>query len=178
MATPPMPLKGSNFGRKFADGTVHQGIDIAPSGSDAVVSPVKGVVVDSGRSTDPTSAGSNGFGPAWVTIDSFSDGTRHTLAHLDATERPLPKKGDEVDEGEQVGLIARGVVPSKFHSGVPHLHWEIVRQSGGAKLDPVSWLAMKGIPTSIAPLPGSSSTPWWVWLVVGYAIVKATDRRR
>lgn len=178
MPRPPIQVSpGTKFGDKFPDGTVHQGWDLPPgrNGNDGVFSPVRGVVVDAGSNT-PNSAGPTGFGPGFLVIDAFADGTRHTLAHLDptSTEFQQMKKGTEVDEGELVGQVARGVVPSKFHSGVPHLHWEISKD--GRKVDPLAWLATAGIPTSSLPTKAAGGNGTILLVLLGLLILSRNAR--
>jgi len=166
MPVPPMTLTGNNFNAVFADGTVHKGLDITPTkGNDAVVSPVRGKVLAS--QADGPDAGRSGFGPYFVRIQSSDDASIHTLAHLDPSSPALPLVGLTVDEGEQVGLVARGVRPSRFHSGVPHVHWEVSAAPSFTRVDPTAWLTSGG-----GKVP-AKSMPIWFWLAIGLALSRA-----
>jgi murein DD-endopeptidase MepM/ murein hydrolase activator NlpD len=174
MPVPPMTLTGNNFNTVFADGTVHKGLDITPTkGNDAVVSPVRGKVLASQADGPGNTAGTSGFGPYFVRIQSADDASIHTLAHLDPNSPSLPLVGLEVDEGEQVGLIARNVTPGKFHSGVPHVHWEVAVAPSFTRVDPTAWLKSGG-----GKVPASSGVAWWVWVLVGWAIVQRHGKSR
>lgn len=173
MPVPPMKLTGpSNFNKVFADGTQHKGMDILPpsfANGDAVVSPVRGKVLES-KSTGAGSAGPTGFGPAWVRIQSADDASIHTLAHLDPNSPSIPLAGTTVDEGEQIGLIARNVTPSKFHSGVPHLHWQVSIAPSFETVDPLAWLSGKSA-------KGALDSNVWLWIMLGIALALSSERR-
>lgn len=172
MATAPLPIPPgmqNNFGRNGS----HWGLDIPPSpatsppNQEDVRAPETGVIIDvwqadqaTALSTDNTKAPARrrGYGPNGLMIRGDS-GAIHLLAHLAAWNVP-PKVGDRVDEGEQVGLIARGVQVGRYWFS-PHVHWEVRQSVQGTNtaepdkpnLDPVAWLAGK-----VKPFGGDLTT--------------------
>lgn len=181
MPVPPMPIPPgmkSNFGAVFTGGVKHYGLDIPPrkNGDDSVVVPERAEIVSVWTNDDTPNF--RGYGPGGVLLLGES-GDFHLLAHLDPTVwvgPGAPVTGKRYDEGEQIGLIARNVKPSKFWSA-PHVHWE-VRQGKAipapgerdtVNLDPVAWLAGRRV-----KLP---RLEWWTWVIIGVVIHYATKRR-
>jgi murein DD-endopeptidase MepM/ murein hydrolase activator NlpD len=64
-----------------------------------------------------------------------SDGQSSFVAHLQPVG--LPKRGQKVTAGTQVGAVGRtGNVPQE---GDPHVHWEIRKGSSKAVVDPEAY---------------------------------------
>jgi murein DD-endopeptidase MepM/ murein hydrolase activator NlpD len=122
-----MPTKGvwtSGFGYRW--GALHGGIDIANSIGTPIVAAADGVVIDAG----PTA----GFG-AWVKL-RHADGTVTLYGHVNTWNVSI---GQRVWAGDQIATIG-----NRGDSTGPHLHFE-VRLNGTARVDPVPWLAQRGL---------------------------------
>lgn len=114
----------SNFGARW--GTLHAGVDIAGPIGTPILAVADGVVIDSGPAS--------GFG-MWVRLQ-HADGTVTVYGHIDQS---LVSVGQQVMAGDQIATMGnRG-----FSTG-PHLHFE-VHLGGTDKIDPVPWLATRGI---------------------------------
>lgn len=114
----------SNFGARW--GTLHAGVDIANAIGTPIVSVADGKVIDAGPAS--------GFG-MWVRVQ-HADGTITVYGHVDTTTVSV---GQEVMAGDQIATMGnRG-----FSTG-PHLHFE-VHLPGENKIDPLPWLASRGI---------------------------------
>jgi murein DD-endopeptidase MepM/ murein hydrolase activator NlpD len=114
----------SGFGARW--GTTHYGIDIANSLGTPEVAAADGTVIEAGPAS--------GFG-LWVRIQ-LSDGTILVYGHMQSI---LVKEGQKVRAGDEVATMgARGQA-----TGV-HLHFEVWDPSG-RKIDPLPWLAARGI---------------------------------
>lgn len=122
-----LPAKGiftSNFGYRW--GVLHAGIDLANSIGTPIYAVSDGVVIDAG----PTA----GYG-MWVKL-RHADGTVTLYGHVNTT---LVSVGQRVMAGDQIATMGnRG-----FSTG-PHLHFEVLL-GGTERIDPVPWLAKRGI---------------------------------
>ncbi len=114
----------SGYGARW--GVTHYGVDIA----NAIGTPIRavqdGVVVESGPAA--------GFG-IWIRI-LHPDGYTTMYGHLNRT---LVSEGQHVTAGEQIAEMG-----NRGYSTGPHLHFE-VWDSEGNKLNPVPWLAKRGV---------------------------------
>jgi murein DD-endopeptidase MepM/ murein hydrolase activator NlpD len=121
------PAKGvwtSGFGYRW--GVLHAGIDIANAIGTPIYAAADGVVTDAG----PTA----GYG-AWVKI-RHSDGTVTLYGHVNTW---LVSVGQRVMAGDQIATIG-----NRGNSTGPHLHFSVLR-NGTDFIDPVPWLAAKGL---------------------------------
>ena len=121
------PAKGvwtSGFGYRW--GVLHAGIDIANAIGTPIYAAGDGVVTDAG----PTA----GFG-AWVKI-RHSDGTVTLYGHVNTW---LVSVGQRVMAGDQIATIG-----NRGNSTGPHLHFSVLKD-GTQYIDPVPWLAQKGL---------------------------------
>lgn len=122
-----MPTKGiftSNFGYRW--GALHAGIDLANAIGTPIYAVSDGVVIDAG----PTA----GYG-MWVKL-RHADGTVTLYGHVNTT---LVSVGERVMAGDQIATMGnRG-----FSTG-PHLHFEVLL-NGTERIDPVPWLAKRGL---------------------------------
>ena len=122
-----LPAQGtytSNFGTRW--GVLHAGVDIANSIGTPIYAVADGKVIDSGPAA--------GFG-MWVRL-LHANGTITVYGHIDSS---LVTVGQEVMAGDQIARMGnRG-----FSTG-PHLHFE-VHLPGEVKIDPLPWLASRGI---------------------------------
>jgi murein DD-endopeptidase MepM/ murein hydrolase activator NlpD len=122
-----MPTKGvftSGFGYRW--GALHGGIDLANSIGTLIVAAADGVVIDAG----PTA----GFG-AWVKL-RHADGTVTLYGHVNTWTVSV---GQRVWAGDQIATIG-----NRGNSTGPHLHFEVL-QNGTDRIDPVGWLAKRGL---------------------------------
>ena len=122
-----MPARGvwtSGFGYRW--GVLHAGIDIANSIGTPIVAAADGVVTDAG----PTA----GYG-AWVKI-RHADGTVTLYGHVNTW---LVSVGERVMAGDQIATIG-----NRGQSTGPHLHFSVLK-NGKDFVDPVPWLAAKGL---------------------------------
>jgi murein DD-endopeptidase MepM/ murein hydrolase activator NlpD len=122
-----MPTRGvwtSGFGYRW--GVLHGGIDIANSIGTPVLAASDGVVIDAG----PTA----GYG-IWVKL-RHSDGTVTLYGHLSAV---LVNIGERVYAGDQIAKMG-----NTGNSTGPHLHFEVLL-NGTDRVDPVGWLAKRGL---------------------------------
>lgn len=114
----------SNFGTRW--GTLHAGVDIANSIGTPILAVADGKVIDAGPAS--------GFG-MWVRLQ-HADGTITVYGHIDSATVTV---GQDVMAGDQIARMGnRG-----FSTG-PHLHFE-VHLPGENKIDPLPWLASRGI---------------------------------
>ncbi|MCQ4118183.1 M23 family metallopeptidase [Rhodococcus tibetensis] len=114
----------SNFGSRW--GTLHAGVDIAAPIGTPIVAVADGEVIDSGPAS--------GFG-MWVRL-KHADGTVTVYGHINTSTVTV---GQKVMAGDQIATVGnRG-----FSTG-PHLHFE-VHLGGENKVDPLPWLASRGI---------------------------------
>ncbi|MEM6105948.1 M23 family metallopeptidase [Mycobacterium sp. 050272] len=122
-----MPTHGiftSNFGYRW--GVLHAGIDLANSIGTPIVAVSDGVVIDAG----PTA----GYG-MWVKL-LHADGTVTLYGHINTA---LVSVGQRVMAGDQIATMG-----NRGNSTGPHLHFEVL-QGGTERIDPVPWLAKRGI---------------------------------
>jgi hypothetical protein len=122
-----MPTKGaftSGFGYRW--GALHGGIDIANSVGTPILAAADGVVIDAG----PTA----GYG-AWVKL-RHADGTVTLYGHVNSWNVDI---GERVWAGDQIAQMG-----NRGNSTGPHLHFEVL-QNGTDRIDPVGWLAKRGI---------------------------------
>ena len=122
-----MPTKGiftSNFGYRW--GVLHAGIDLANAIGTPIYAVSDGVVIDSGPAA--------GYG-ALVKL-RHADGTVTLYGHVNTT---LVSVGQRVMAGDQIATIG-----NRGNSTGPHLHFEVL-QGGTERIDPVPWLAKRGL---------------------------------
>jgi murein DD-endopeptidase MepM/ murein hydrolase activator NlpD len=122
-----MPTKGiftSGFGYRW--GVLHAGIDLANSIGTPIRAVSDGVVIDAG----PTA----GYG-MWVKI-RHADGTVTLYGHVNTT---MVSVGEHVMAGDQIATMG-----NRGNSTGPHLHFEVL-QGGTQRIDPVPWLAKRGL---------------------------------
>ncbi len=124
-----LPLAGtlsSGYGARW--GTMHWGIDIAAPMFTPLYSAGDGVVVQAGPAT--------GFGQAVYIQHDNGDVT--VYGHMEVIEVVT---GQPVAAGQEIALVG-----SQGFSTGPHLHFEVhVGGIGGTRVDPVIWLANRGI---------------------------------
>jgi murein DD-endopeptidase MepM/ murein hydrolase activator NlpD len=122
-----MPVKGvftSNFGYRW--GVLHAGIDLANSIGTPIHAVSDGVVIAAG----PTA----GYG-MWVKL-RHADGTVTLYGHVNTT---MVTVGERVMAGDQIATVG-----NRGNSTGPHLHFEVLL-GGSQRVDPVPWLAKRGL---------------------------------
>ena len=122
-----MPTKGiftSNFGYRW--GVLHAGIDLANSIGTPIVAVSDGVVIDAGPAA--------GYG--MLVKLRHADGTVTLYGHVNTT---LVSVGQRVMAGDQIATMG-----NRGNSTGPHLHFEVL-QGGTERIDPVPWLAKRGL---------------------------------
>ena len=122
-----MPTHGiftSNFGYRW--GVLHAGIDLANAIGTPIYAVSDGVVIDAG----PTA----GYG-MWVKL-LHADGTVTLYGHINSA---VVSAGQRVMAGDQIATMG-----NRGNSTGPHLHFEVL-QGGSERIDPVPWLAKRGI---------------------------------
>lgn len=123
-AKPAEGVLTSPFGPRW--GSFHSGIDIANSLGTPIVAVLDGEVIDAGPAS--------GYGQ-WVRL-RHEDGTITVYGHMETIDVTV---GQHVTAGQKIaGMGSRG-----FSTGV-HLHFE-AHPGGGAAVDPIPWLAERGI---------------------------------
>ena len=124
IASPAQGTFTSGFGPRW--GTMHNGIDIANAVGTPILAVMDGTVIDSGPAS--------GYGQ-WIRI-KHDDGTITVYGHMETLDVSV---GERVTAGQKIaGMGSRG-----FSTG-SHLHFE-VHPGGGGPVDPVPWLAERGI---------------------------------
>lgn len=114
----------SGFGARW--GTIHAGIDIANAIGTPILAVMEGTVIDSGPAS--------GYGN-WIRI-RHDDGSISVYGHMETLNVAV---GERVKAGQHIaGMGSRG-----FSTG-SHLHFEI-HPSGNGAVDPIPWLAERGI---------------------------------
>lgn len=114
----------SGFGARW--GAQHLGVDLANSIGTPILAVEDGEVIDAGPAS--------GFG-MWVRL-KHADGTITVYGHIDSATVSV---GQHVMAGDEIAKMGnRG-----FSTG-PHCHFE-VWQNGTDKIDPLPWLASRGI---------------------------------
>jgi murein DD-endopeptidase MepM/ murein hydrolase activator NlpD len=122
-----MPVKGiftSGFGYRW--GVLHAGIDLANSIGTPIHAVSDGVVIAAG----PTA----GYG-MWVKL-RHADGTVTLYGHVNTT---MVSVGERVMAGDQIATVG-----NRGNSTGPHLHFEVLL-GGSQRVDPVPWLAKRGL---------------------------------
>jgi murein DD-endopeptidase MepM/ murein hydrolase activator NlpD len=114
----------SGFGARW--GTSHNGVDIANAIGTPIVAAMDGTVIEAGPAS--------GFG-LWVRVQ-HADGTITVYGHMNTIDVP---NGAKVKAGQQIATIG-----NRGQSTGPHLHFE-VWVNGSQKINPVSWLAERGV---------------------------------
>ncbi|WP_375295839.1 M23 family metallopeptidase [Gordonia westfalica] len=128
--TSPIPLGKYDFTSAFAMrwGTMHGGIDMAAPLGTPIHAATDGVVIKA----EPAS----GYGH-WVQVRA-DDGTVTMYGHM-SSSGVLVSEGQHVTAGDVIALVGN----EGFSFG-PHLHFEVWK-NGNTKIDPVPWLAAKGV---------------------------------
>ncbi|WP_141772726.1 M23 family metallopeptidase [Mycobacterium malmoense] len=122
-----MPTKGiftSNFGYRW--GVLHAGIDLANSIGTPIVAVSDGVVIEAGPAA--------GYG--MLVKLRHADGTVTLYGHINTA---LVSVGERVMAGDQIATMG-----NRGNSTGPHLHFEVL-QGGTERIDPVPWLAKRGL---------------------------------
>jgi len=114
----------SGFGARW--GVTHYGIDLANSIGTPIYAVTDGVVEESGPAS--------GFG-LWVVL-RHPDGSHSVYGHIN---RSLVTVGQKVTAGQEIAEMG-----NRGQSTGPHLHFEIWAPNG-TKINPVPWLAARGI---------------------------------
>lgn len=120
----------SGYGSRW--GAMHYGLDFA----DALGAPIhavsSGTVIEAGPAS--------GFG-LWVRIQ-HDDGTQAVYGHVNDM---YVQAGQRVNTGDVIATVG-----NRGQSTGPHLHLEIWDQ-GGNKIDPMPWMAARGVPLEWGP---------------------------
>ena len=114
----------SSFGYRW--GALHAGVDLAAPIGTPIYAVADGVVIDVG----PTA----GYG-AWVKL-RHADGTVTLYGHINSW---LVSMGQQVMAGDQIATVG-----NRGNSTGPHCHFEVM-PNGHDRIDPVPWLAQRGI---------------------------------
>lgn len=114
----------SGYGARW--GALHAGLDVAAPIGTPIYAVADGVVQEAGPAA--------GFG-MWVRL-LHADGTTTIYGHVDTT---TVNQGQRVMAGDQIATVG-----NRGYSTGPHVHFE-VWLAGGAKIDPLPWLASRGI---------------------------------
>jgi murein DD-endopeptidase MepM/ murein hydrolase activator NlpD len=128
-----LPVAGarlsSTFGYRW--GTLHAGIDLAAPMLTPEYAAMDGVVIKAGPAS--------GFGQAVYIQHANGDVT--VYGHM---EKILVTEGQVVQAGETIALLGQ-----QGQSTGPHLHFEVhVGGIDGEKIDPIPWLAERGVVVS------------------------------
>ncbi|MEV6274034.1 M23 family metallopeptidase [Nocardia sp. NPDC051832] len=132
-ATAVRPVAGqisSGYGARW--GTMHYGVDFADQLGAPIHSVSNGTVIEAGPAS--------GFG-LWVRVLQ-DDGTTAVYGHVNDM---FVHEGQRVKAGDVIASVG-----NRGQSTGPHLHLEIWDQ-GGAKIDPLPYLAAKGVPMQWGP---------------------------
>lgn len=122
------PVTGTRISSPFGPrwGRMHSGVDFAgPRGT-----PLRAV----GLGTVTFAGVQSGYGN--IVIMTLHDGTEVRYAHMD---KIAVKVGETIARGETIGTLG-----NTGRSTGPHLHFE-VRPGGGKAVDPLPWLAERGV---------------------------------
>ncbi|MRH90142.1 peptidoglycan DD-metalloendopeptidase family protein [Nocardia sp. SYP-A9097] len=119
----------SGFGVRW--GAMHAGIDFGDGFGTPIRAVTDGTVIEAGPAS--------GFG-LWVRIQQ-DDGTIGVYGHM---QDILVQPGQQVRAGDDVATVG-----SRGYSTGPHLHYE-VHISPGAPIDPLPWLAGRGMDVGTA----------------------------
>ncbi|MFB7877887.1 MULTISPECIES: M23 family metallopeptidase [unclassified Nocardia] len=120
----------SGYGSRW--GAMHYGLDFADQIGAPIHSVSNGTVIEAGPAS--------GFG-LWVRVLQ-DDGTTAVYGHVNEM---LVSEGQRVNAGDVIATVG-----NRGQSTGPHLHLEIWDQ-GGAKMDPMPYLASKGVPLEWGP---------------------------
>ena len=126
-----LPTRGlftSGFGYRW--GALHDGVDLAGPVGTPIYAASDGVVIDAG----PTNSG---YG-AWVKL-RHADGTVTRYGHINSWDVQI---GQRVFAGDPIATIG-----NRGNSTGPHLHLSVLLD-GVNPLDPVSWMAARGVSLS------------------------------
>ena len=122
-----MPTKGiftSNFGYRW--GVLHAGIDLANAIGTPIYAVSDGEVIEAGPA--------GGYG--MLVKLRHADGTVTLYGHINTA---LVSVGERVMAGDQIATMG-----NRGNSTGPHLHFEVL-QGGTERIDPVPWLAKRGL---------------------------------
>ncbi|WP_104524715.1 M23 family metallopeptidase [Blastococcus atacamensis] len=125
-----LPVDGARFTSGYGGrwGTFHYGIDLAAPMRTPEYAAMDGVVLRAGSAS--------GFGLAVYILHDNGDVT--VYGHMD---KILVEPGQFVEAGETIALLG-----NRGQSTGPHLHFEVHQGGvGGKKIDPVPWLAARGV---------------------------------
>ncbi|MFG1794514.1 M23 family metallopeptidase [Nocardia sp. NPDC049149] len=120
----------SGFGSRW--GEFHYGLDFADRIGAPIHSVSNGTVIEAGPAS--------GFG-LWVRVQQ-DDGTTAVYGHVNEM---LVNVGQRVNAGDVIATVG-----NRGNSTGPHLHLEIW-DNGGSKIDPMPYLAAKGVPLQWGP---------------------------
>ncbi|WP_040739078.1 M23 family metallopeptidase [Nocardia tenerifensis] len=120
----------SGFGSRW--GEMHYGLDFADQIGAPIHSVSSGTVIEAGPAS--------GFG-LWVRVQQ-DDGTTAVYGHVNEM---FAHVGQRVNAGDVIATVG-----NRGNSTGPHLHLEIWDQ-GGNKIDPLPYLAAKGVPLQWGP---------------------------
>ncbi|WP_374222835.1 M23 family metallopeptidase [Williamsia sp. CHRR-6] len=112
-------------------GTFHGGIDFAAPLGTPIHAATDGIVKEAGPAS--------GYGN-WVQIEA-ADGTVTMYGHM-ASSGVLVSKGDRVTAGQTIAQVG-----NEGYSTGPHCHFEVWK-NGTTKIDPMPWLAQRGVQVS------------------------------
>lgn len=123
------PINGANLTSTFGPrwGSNHQGIDLAAPIGTPIYAAGSGTVLRAGPAT--------GFGLA-VYIQ-HPDGYVSVYGHIN---QYFVQTGQTITAGQQIAEVG-----NRGYSTGPHLHFEIQKTAYGDRVDPISWLAQRGI---------------------------------
>ncbi|WP_390183589.1 M23 family metallopeptidase [Haloechinothrix salitolerans] len=122
------PVEGvltSVFGARW--GTTHYGIDVAAPIGTPIHAVEDGVVIEAGAAS--------GFG-LWVRVQ-HEDGSVSVYGHINSY---YVAEGQRVEAGQAIAEVG-----NRGQSTGPHLHFEVWTHEDGTKIDPLSWLAERGV---------------------------------
>ncbi|NNH71774.1 M23 family metallopeptidase [Nocardia uniformis] len=114
----------SGFGSRW--GAMHYGVDFADTLGAPIHSVLSGTVIEAGPA--------QGFG-LWVRV-AQDDGTTAVYGHVNDM---LVHEGQRVNAGDVIATVG-----NRGQSTGPHLHLEIW-DAAGNKMDPLPWMASKGV---------------------------------
>lgn len=114
----------STFGMRW--GAMHAGLDLADPIGTPIAAVTDGVVIEAGPA--------DGFG-LWVRVQQ-DDGTIGVYGHVNDI---LATVGQQVKAGDIIATVG-----NRGYSTGPHLHYE-VHLPGGEPIDPMPWLAARGV---------------------------------
>ncbi|MER5297762.1 peptidoglycan DD-metalloendopeptidase family protein, partial [Streptomyces pharetrae] len=126
--------------------TGHDGIDIANSIGTPIYAAGAGTVIAAGPAT--------GYG-LWIRI-KHDDGTVTEYGHMDTIG---VSTGQRVNGGQQIATMG-----NRGQSTGPHLHFEVqASTAGGRGINPVPYMAERGVSLPCTPGGGNSGTNFTTW---------------